>query len=702
MSAPSSTSARRTIGNERGERATLPRDLGELLIEFSIGVHRNAMYPPNHPSLAPVAENVIFRLAQCFLTREDLTIGVARDRLVIEGVATDPKHPVLKDLALRLHQHEIGALVFRKGVVAREIRELLEALARDPEEGALGRSEEEDRPEGKKIRVRGADFGRLQVGGGGGGDGAGRRASMLWIGLAEAAMRSDEQPSSDDLPGARTLAERIGSEGRDLAYEKVVVGYLLQLAEELRSSSGAEADKVRARVSSLVRELDDETLERMIRLGGDPTRMRRFVLDANQGLAVDAVMKILRATARASEQTISHSLTRMLTKLAMHAGEGEEALREQADSALRDHVERLIDSWQLEDPNPDAYTRLLDRVARSAPLPRPSSVDGDGAEEADAVDSVEGARRLVQMAIEVDAYGATVREAISELVERGEISFLLDVADGPPGRSDLAARIRTHLTRPRQLRRLLSGESIDDEGLRAVLARMGEAAVEPLLDALVDSESRSIRRKVFDALASIEEGVGTRVVERLEDSRWYVLRNLLALLQRLETVPEGFDPLHYLAHPDRRVRREAFPLAASEPRMRERALAMGLADDDERLVRMALTELRDLPPETLLPTLVNRVIRGERPEDLRVRGVTALEGVRSSLALETLLRIVDGGRSLLGRRKVAEPTPLVLTALRVLASTWGDHERARPFLDAARRSKNGAVRSAAASRGSEG
>ena len=67
------------------------REPSELLIELSIGVHRYAMYPPNHAALAPFAENGITRRAECFDIRDSLDIGVARDQLVINGVATDSK-----------------------------------------------------------------------------------------------------------------------------------------------------------------------------------------------------------------------------------------------------------------------------------------------------------------------------------------------------------------------------------------------------------------------------------------------------------------------------------------------------------------------------------------------------------------------------------------------------------------------------------
>ena len=100
-------------------------------------------------------------------------------------------------------------------------------------------------------------------------------------------------------------------------------------------------------------------------------------------MAVDAVLEIVKASADASGQTISHGLVRMLTKLATHAERGTELTRPRADIELREQVGRLLEDWRLEDPNPEAYGRVL-RAPRQprriratrrpdwAGLPRPS------------------------------------------------------------------------------------------------------------------------------------------------------------------------------------------------------------------------------------------------------------------------------------------------------------------------------------------
>ncbi len=44
------------------------------------------------------------------------------------------------------------------------------------------------------------------------------------------------------VPDAEELAESINSHGREKAYDQVIVGYLLQIADELSEQGGGETD----------------------------------------------------------------------------------------------------------------------------------------------------------------------------------------------------------------------------------------------------------------------------------------------------------------------------------------------------------------------------------------------------------------------------------------------------------------------------
>ena len=58
------------------------------------------MYPAGHPAQEQSAEGVAHRLAALLAERPSVSIGVARQQLVIEGVATDARQPVLRSLAI--------------------------------------------------------------------------------------------------------------------------------------------------------------------------------------------------------------------------------------------------------------------------------------------------------------------------------------------------------------------------------------------------------------------------------------------------------------------------------------------------------------------------------------------------------------------------------------------------------------------------
>jgi hypothetical protein len=118
------------------ERVALSQELSEFLIELSIALHRTSMYPWGHPSLERAANGVVGRLATLLADRPSISIGVAKKQLVIEGVATDPKHPVLRSLAEKLHRHHLGVIVFEGGARTEEVIAMMRLVGTEPERDA--------------------------------------------------------------------------------------------------------------------------------------------------------------------------------------------------------------------------------------------------------------------------------------------------------------------------------------------------------------------------------------------------------------------------------------------------------------------------------------------------------------------------------------------------------------------------------------
>src|SRR5438045_5852088 len=392
---------------------SLSRELADFLIELSIALHKHAMYPEGHPSLAPAAAGVTRRAEHLFEERTLLALGVARQQLVIEGIATDAKNPVLSELAGRLHRHHLGAVTFHRGLRATEVAEVLRTLAADAERTGdpLGLGPPEQLRAWDHVRLHAITYERLELlqEEDNTASGGGLRGAQLWVGLARAALAADPRAAdSGTSPPSEPamIAKAIDEHPRSAAYDQVIVGYLLQIADELKSTGGADAAALRRRTSKLVGALQPGTLRRLIEMGGDNAQRTKFAIDATHALAVDAVLEIVRAMADASHKTVSDPLVRMLSKLAQHAEQGTAAVRPQADEALREQVRGLLQGWTLEDPYPDAYGNALHRMAAASPVTGARSVWQQTAEPL----------RIVQTALETGVLGFGAWRAIERLV----------------------------------------------------------------------------------------------------------------------------------------------------------------------------------------------------------------------------------------------------------------------------------------------
>ena len=430
-------------------------------------------------------------------------------------------------------------------------------------------------------------------------------------------------------------------------------------------------------------------------MGGDSAQRTKFAIDATHGLAVDAVLDIVRAMADASHKTVSDPLVRMLSKLAQHAEQGTAEVRPQADEALREQVRDLLQGWTLEDPNPDAYGQALQKMAAASS----ATARTNASQAAEPL-------RIVQTALETGALGFAAWRAVERLVAEHHVGELVDVlvasADASPPRAPVRADIAplwTRVTSPDVVRELASTEPPDFAALDRVLPRLPVDAFEPLLDVLGASESRTTRRGLLDRLTRAPRELGPVIATRLgRDIPWYVIRNLLLILDGLPAIPEGFSASAFIAHEDARVRREAVKVALKVPAERERALVGALRDADPRTVRLALTvALEDWPP-SVLPLITEIALDGTAASELRVLAIKVLGRVRHAAALNTLLLLVDGGTTWLGRRRLAARSLELLAALMALAASWRGDARAAAMLAMAAESKDPDIRNAAVRR----
>ena len=679
----------------------LSRELTEFLVELSVAMHKHAIYPPGHPLLGQSVDAVYTTLLTLLLERPALSIGVARRQLIIEGVATGSVHPLLGELAGKLHRHHIGALKFVRGLTREELSAALGTVGVEPQrdETPLGMQPERLASLWTNVKLFPLTYDRLELldedeeaadAGGRSATPQDGRAAQLWVGLARAAIAADQRGDQKETPmEPENVAHAIEEHDREPAYDQAIVGYLLQIAHEVRHDDTPvmATAGLKRRISKLVGALQPATLKRLLEMGGDTLQRRKFVLDAANGMSVDAVIDLVQAAATAEGQTISHSLVRMLTKLATHAS-AETSVRSQiADGEFRQHVERLVGSWSLDDPNPLAYSSVLEQMSRA-------DVDATLRDQ-DARFPCEPSR-VIAMALELNVVGESITRAVMTALRSQSFEMLLDLLDAAPTEhTETIEHVWVLVEAAEPLAMLFSVSRLDHALIRRVVTRSGMSAVPQLLVALEVSPEGARRERLVGYLSSLGVAVASAVGEYLPRASPSVARELLVCLAKLAPPELPSEVRAFLTHEDPVLRREAAKLLLAYDETRDSTMSVAVRDDDERVVYVGLLAAQERCSPHVAATVRQRMDRGEITDGTaRAAAVRAVGNALDDDTLEWLLRraMVTGG--LLRRPRLAPTSPELLATLTVLASRWGDDARAEGVLRRAQASVSPTVRGA--------
>ena len=236
---------------------------------------------------------------------------------------------------------------------------------------------------------------------------------------------------------------------------------------------------------------------------------------------------------------------------------------------------------------------------------------------------------------------------VIEGIGRAVMAQVHAVGSGP-GRLALERVVR-RLQKRRALELLAQAvpNAIDRLPLLELLARAGEAAVDVLVHHLMEAGDSPSRRAYFDSIVSLDLGA-TQLFALVNDERWFVVRNAVAILGEMgvETADEAMLPL--LEHKDDRIR---IATARALIRLGTSRSLQGLhaaIDDSHAEVRRIAAVAYGLsgsaatqpglgvrPPAARLATALER----EPDDDVAIEMVASLGRLSSADAIQRLLRI---------------------------------------------------------------
>jgi hypothetical protein len=664
----------------------LPSDLQELVQELALAVHKRGIYPAAHPMLHGAVDALDRRFREVLSKREQLTLGVFRRGLVVGGIATDEKNPLLADFAERLYEHELGVITVLPNVQRRTLEEFIEAISVLPSRGgeplgARGRSQLSRWPDLILTRVA---FERLELMGGEGGaeapdESTARRAADLWLGLARAALAGGSLDGVLEDP--KRLAQSIERQsGRD-DYDATVLGLLRQVIGELDDAELRDSP-VRHRVSDLIQSLDDATLSRLLRLGGGANAS--FLDRACESLTAAAVVRLTRVAASDAGVPIAGAMLRLLSKLARDADASHVTSRA-VDRALRSVIRKMLSDWKLIDPNPEAYTVVLTGISTTSGEPQP-----------DLGRDICEAERILHIGLATGSGGPSVEAALARLIAGSGVAAAVDcliACDPSPLRDALVDRLINEST----FRDELALERPAVAVLEHAVTRLGTRVVPSLLQELERRNDGDASWIVDLLVRTGAEGLPI-IGESLSTLSPRGLRYVITVVDRCDAWPANVNPLDYARHSDATVRRETIRHLLRRDATRDRAILAGLRDRDVRIFNLALGAVTGACSLDAARAIMSRMDAPELSDELRARCVRAVGDVRHGEVRTWLEKRATTTHWLFRSTRLRKPSLELSAIVATIAATNDGRPESNRILSLARRSTNADLRRAAAPR----
>jgi len=303
------------------EREQLPLDarlLSLAIIELNISRRNVAIYPEDHPLIKQAIGKAFAHLQSLFEIRNEITLAVAKDVLIIDDYFLEKKNPVYRDFASALFAMGIASVSFISGVTEDEITLFHRVLTLDPEEirakGGINALVEEMGI--THIRPQSVDYSAFHFSEG---DTRKEDQTNVWedytYGLLRGQLITEEDAAKiRGIPPemfARIVNRTMNNDAGQEAYDNVITAYLKKSSEERRLRKGSLGD-LSAFISGLKPALKKQFLSGTFRfLSPDPMLAKTI----SEQFTSDQLMDLLREI-NERDEIIPETLRTIMEKFA--------------------------------------------------------------------------------------------------------------------------------------------------------------------------------------------------------------------------------------------------------------------------------------------------------------------------------------------------------------------------------------------------
>lgn len=612
---------------DRNPQQNLPdldtKMLSDFIYELNIARRHMATYPTGHPMIDTSTDKIVDLLAHLFEFRPEIGFGVARDALMFEGEWLDRKNPVYRDFATFLFGRGIAAIHFSRLTNREELIRLNQLLRadRDQIQDNGGYPELLEAQFIQHISIIPVDYRSFstteesRISSETGDDDREPLWENFLHGLMEGVLDPDGSttymPSDFDprlIAGIlNRKAEGKGMTGKE-NYDAVISSFISKSSSSGAGVAGAgltattNAEDLGDLIQQLNPELRRQFLNSTFRTLENHEGKAQEVIEAfPSDLIVESLTQINK-----NELQVSGNILNLLGKLSKHQGSSvaRSTIQGKSNFSEEETKERMRLIFREEDLGkfiPDAYQNALNTIVSTEQLTLVQDEEIDSLRAQLNSQSVERQTsaiifELMDNNVETELESTLQRNLVDlgrYFLETGDFSAMKDLHQrwlDYLNREDmatffLAEEVLDSLHSEEFINETLDsleryGQEKQDE-IREYILSVGAPFADELVNRLADTESMTIRRFYMNCLTDIGRNAHDAIFRNMSDSRWYLVRNLVIILSRMEdpSIMKRLYPIIDYPHP--RVHQEVLKLMFTYIRPRaERQLMEELLSDN--------------------------------------------------------------------------------------------------------------------------
>jgi hypothetical protein len=609
--------------------------LSSFIFEMNVSRRYVTAYPSSHPIINSSVAKALQLLTPLLESRAEIMVGIARDALFVGTGFLERSNQAHREFARHLFSLGIAAVTFRKGLQANELLRFNEVLCRRREQiinaGGIPALLEQARI--GNIRVTEIDYGAFQtteedllkpdrgI--------PGSQPDMAWEDFVRGMIEGTLNPAGllqatygnfdpEMLAAMLNQEPLLPTQQIAESVERTINALMRQL--ELTGAASRQRLEYLDKLGVFIGKLSPELRQQML---GSTFR----ALAGQQALAEDLLERLPNEliletlgevnTRKSAIPPLILSLIEKMAQQSPAAGDDLAApVDTPADEDMSEKLRVIFREENLADFVPDPYQSMLHTMIKTGSIGMPvnqelevlkATLTGHGVETQVSAVILE----IVNSSLDEcdpDVLRNNLVDLCAYFLGLGDFGALIRIFDRLDAAAavDSGARLRDEVlavfAQPEFVQETLSGLVTWGKPkypeIQAIIEKVGTSFVEPLLDRLAEEQNMSLRHFYINRLAEMGDVARDAVLERLRDTRWYYLRNLLVLLRRLNdpSVVRSIRRLTVKPHPKVRIELLKTMLHFRDPEADKILLQnMTQGDDEAKLEAISLAEKSQSP-----------------------------------------------------------------------------------------------------------